>query len=337
MDLSKACFLLACFLWSSLSQAQQLEGAFRTNGKETRQAFRVPQEAIQKSSGVLYEGRRHYGFASLIDQRGYFFAKLSEYQKRETTYLVHKTTIYKELEEVAEIPEWDLILLKVNGQDLPQVTWSSENTEMGKWVVSNGATSKRRRRIRVGIISAKTRPVYMKGEVVLPFSWNEDKEKESVFVADNLDEKLDVIHSDLKEGDQLLRVGEVIIKDTESLEEALLTKVSGDSMTLGMKRGAREFEIEVLLKPRKEVYPRSGTRNDAMSGRISERRSGFPLVLQHSIPMTNRSVGGPLCDLDGKCVGMNISAFSRSESYAIPAEKLLEIFNDILKEPKKDE
>jgi serine protease Do len=42
--------------------------------------------------------------------------------------------------------------------------------------------------------------------------------------------------------------------------------------------------------------------------------------------------GGPLLDLDGKCVGMNIARANRAESFAIPVEEVKEIAARLMKQ-----
>ena len=73
-------------------------------------------------------------------------------------------------------------------------------------------------------------------------------------------------------------------------------------------------------------------RNDMMSGQFSERRSDFPRVVQHSILGNKWSVGGPLIDIEGRCIGMNIARANRAESFAIPSEELQEIANRMIAE-----
>ena len=64
------------------------------------------------------------------------------------------------------------------------------------------------------------------------------------------------------------------------------------------------------------------------------RRSGFPRVLQHDILGSSKIVGGPLLDLDGRCLGMNIARANRAESFAIPVEDLKDIAARLLKQAK---
>ena len=53
---------------------------------------------------------------------------------------------------------------------------------------------------------------------------------------------------------------------------------------------------------------------------LSNRRSGFATFLQHDTVIKPRDCGGPLVDLEGKTVGINIARAGRVESYAIPSE-----------------
>ena len=61
------------------------------------------------------------------------------------------------------------------------------------------------------------------------------------------------------------------------------------------------------------------TFQEDIGGRLSKRRTGFPLALQHDTVLQPNQCGGPLVDLDGQVVGINIARASRVASYALPA------------------
>ena len=50
------------------------------------------------------------------------------------------------------------------------------------------------------------------------------------------------------------------------------------------------------------------------------RTGGFPTILQHDSVLRPTDCGGPLVDLDGRALGINIARAGRTESYAVPAE-----------------
>jgi len=57
-----------------------------------------------------------------------------------------------------------------------------------------------------------------------------------------------------------------------------------------------------------------------LGGQLSTRRAGFPIVLQHDTVLAPDQCGGPIVDLDGNVVGINIARAGRVNSYAVPAE-----------------
>ena len=69
-----------------------------------------------------------------------------------------------------------------------------------------------------------------------------------------------------------------------------------------------------------------------MSGDYSQRRTGFPRVIQHDILGRKDSVGGPLLDLNGRCVGMTIARADRAQSFAIPASDLKALAEKLIKD-----
>ncbi len=156
------------------------------------------------------------------------------------------------------------------------------------------------------------------------------------------DDESELIVSEVTEGsgaeDAGLEVGDLILavdgKDLETraeVAEDLKERRVGDLVTLRLKRGEEEIELEVKLSGRVELFGENASRNDIMSGAYSERRTGFPRVMQHDIIGNKHFMGGPVFNLDGQCVGMNIARFSRCETYAIPAKELLVLVERLMK------
>ena len=98
------------------------------------------------------------------------------------------------------------------------------------------------------------------------------------------------------------------------------------------RRGEEEMTFQITLSAKNEMFGDSMSRNDMMSGDFSRRRSGFPRIIQHDILGSSRVTGGPLLDLQGHCIGMNIARANRAESFAIPVEELREIAARLLKQ-----
>lgn len=321
---------LSVSLANAQQQLGQLEGEFRLNGKETWKAFEPVREVLQASSAVIYDGWRSVAYGVVVSSDGYLVSKASEIDKVEELSVRIDRKHFKKVEVVAARVEWDVVLLKVEGEELPLIEWAESEPTHGSWVVSNGSTTRRDRRVRVGIISANPRQIGGgRAPVVLGVTLNTNKESEGLSIG-KVYKDSGASEAGLESGDMILEADGVPVKSMEELQVVLKEKEPGDTLKLKIKRGDEERAYDVELKKRESVFEEEKTRNDAMSGRVSQRRSNFPRVLQTDLPLSVRSVGGPLLDLEGRCVGMNIARANRCETFAIPAKELREIVKALI-------
>jgi serine protease Do len=61
------------------------------------------------------------------------------------------------------------------------------------------------------------------------------------------------------------------------------------------------------------------------AGELSPRRSGFPEVIVHDSVLAPEHCGGPIIDISGRIVGINIARAGRHATYAIPSTSVLEL------------
>ena len=66
-----------------------------------------------------------------------------------------------------------------------------------------------------------------------------------------------------------------------------------------------------------------------MGSELSDTRNGFPLALQHDCPIEPNACGGPLVNLDGEVVDINIARAGRIKSYALPAHVIQELLAQV--------
>jgi serine protease Do len=126
-----------------------------------------------------------------------------------------------------------------------------------------------------------------------------------------------------------LRVNDVVTKlngRTLSNREALFRQLSrmkaGQTVKLTVKRGERELEIEATLTSR-------DNEQESLGSELSERRGGFASAFQHDTVLDADQCGGPVVDLDGKVVGINIARAGRVVSYALPAAAILPLLSEL--------
>jgi serine protease Do len=323
----KALALVLCLVAWPAAGDQNLETAYRRNGDVITSLFSSQQEVLQRSSAVLQEGRKRLAYGVVISPDGFILTKASEIEKASELNAIIDATPYSGARIVAVDTSWDVALVKVTAENLQPVSFASGEPVQGTWVVANGATSRTKRRVLAGIISANAREIPAAGGAALGVILKTgDKSLEIHEVTPNGG----AAEAGLRKGDVIRAIDGRKLSKRSDLTDLMKERKAGSTVKVTIQRGGKESTLEVRLKARGEMSDQQ-SRNDQMSGEYSLRRTGFPRVLQHDILGARDSVGGPVIDLDGRCVGMNIARADRAQSFAIPAKEVQEIAARLMK------
>jgi serine protease Do len=130
----------------------------------------------------------------------------------------------------------------------------------------------------------------------------------------------------LKVDDKILSIQGHAITDQNSLRAVLGRMRPGDTVTIKLLRGGKEMELKATLQGRQFRRPDQ----NQMGSELSQRRTGFPTYFQSDTVIKPKDCGGPVCDLDGHIIGINIARAGRVESYSIPAEALRPLLADLM-------
>lgn len=318
---------LAAVLCAPAALAQQsLESDYRSTGKSVTAAFEPAREKLQQCSAVLDVknglARDEVCFGTVVSADGYILTKLSEIKGVPDIRVTVDRRRFETMRIVAEDPAWDVALIKVDATGLVPADFSDVEPERGTWVIGNGATTRLKRYLNPGIISASGREIPAEGGVALGVVFHGPKDLR----VKEFPEKSNARDAGMKPGDRIVAIGETQVSTVEEMAKALDGKKAGEEISVHVSRGGKAAVVAVRLSARGDLGMVPMSRNDAMSGMFSKRRSGFPRVIQHSVIANRNVVGGPVLDLDGKCVGMNIARANRAETFAIPAKETREIF-----------
>jgi serine protease Do len=319
--------LLAALVMPAAAQ-QSLENAYRMTGSAVVAAFETQRQVLQKSSAVILDGRKEIGYGVVISADGYVLTKASEVMEVKTPTVTIDQTKYSDVKILAIDPGWDVALLKVEASGLVPVVYAPTSAvPQGSWVVANGVTTRTARRLLAGIVSAKIREIPASGGAALGVIM-----KENSLELEEVNEKGGAYEAGLQKDDVILAIEGKQVSKIEEITAALKDHKAGSKVKVTYRRGDSESTVDVRLTARGELFTEQVSRNDQMSGDYSPRRSGFPRVLQHDILGNRQLQGGPLLDLDGRCLGMNIARANRAESFAIPLEDLQEIAARLVKD-----
>lgn len=331
MNAERSIALILSLALAVADAAQTLESSYRTNGPSVQAAFESVRGVLQTSSAVFQRGRDEVVYGTVISPEGHILTKASELGEVEGLSVVVDNKVYRQPLKLAEDPAWDVALVKIDAAGLTPVSLAVDATEpeRGTWVVANGATSLTRRRPQVGIVAANAREILPEGGAVLGLNFERKGRK---LVVSEVHPGSGAEAAGVLAGDLLARLDGEKIATPEVLKEIIGKHRVGDEIVLSVVRRKKPLDLKIRLKGRSDVFERELSRNDIMSGDFSERRSGFPRVIQHDIMANAAGMGGPLLDLDGRCLGMNIARASRCETFAIPAGELRGVADRLLEQ-----
>ena len=312
-----------CGLILPLTAQQSLESDFRTSGTAVVAAFETQRQVLQSSSAVMLDGRKEVGYGVVVSADGHILTKASEIAPVKSLSVTVDQTVYRDAKVLLTDPMWDVALVKIEAAGLIPVVYAETSAlPQGSWVVANGATTRTARRLLAGIVSAKIREIPVAGGPALGVVLSSETKR---LVIEEVNEKSGAKEAGLEKGDVILSIEGKKVTKIEEIGEVLKDRKEGSKVKVTYRRKKAENTVEVRLAAKAELFEEQKNRNDQMSGEYSPRRSGFPRVMQHDILGSRQVVGGPLLDLEGRCVGMNIARANRAENFAIPVEELQEI------------
>ena len=129
--------------------------------------------------------------------------------------------------------------------------------------------------------------------------------------------------------DLITAVNEETVVNGEDLRRLLSGIRAGGRVQIHVLREGRPITVDVQVGDSARS-PRARLQNALGGSTLNRRASDFPAVLQHDTVLPANEMGGPLVDLEGRIVGMNIARAGRVETYALPASVLAKVVPTLL-------
>jgi len=220
----------------------------------------------------------------------------------------------------------DLALVRVHAGGLKAIRWASGEVAIGQWAITPGIAQTPQ---AVGIISAlphRIRPP--RALIGVQFDYSGSKPR----IRDILP-GLGAEKAGLKSGDVIMAVNAQAVTNRDEVVEALRDFREGQNVKLRIQRLETQFTVELrMMVPRAgqlEGDPSYQRRVSRLGGELSQRSEGFEQAIEHDTVLQPWLCGGPLVDLDGKAIGINIARASRVSTYALPARLVKQILQDL--------
>jgi serine protease Do len=252
---------------------------------------------------------------AIIDSNGLALTKASELSAGKLTCWL-ATGKEEQAELLAVDEDEDVALVRVKAAGLKPIQWATSPSAEGQWVITPCLADTP---LAVGIISAQSHRVapqlVLIGVQFSPFAKRPTVEK--------LLQGFGAEKAGIKPGDVVIAVDGRSVTNRSQVVEILQQFRDGQMVRMRLLRQEKEIEESVQV-----MTPRAGQEDydlfrdeaeDELSGNVSLRSGGFEQALEHDTVLEPWQCGGPLVNLDGKVVGLNIARANRISTYALPA------------------
>jgi serine protease Do len=297
-------------IWKEAQRHQP--SAQERNHASVKQAFREVVAPVRNSTVRVLADGKQVALGVIVRPDGLVATKGSEAQGKLEIELSDGRRLAAK--QVATDETNDLALLRVNAAGLPAAALSSAAPlAVGGWLATCGQGVDP---VAVGVVSVAAREIRPpRGILGVLLSEGGGAQIEEIMPGSAAEE------AGLQVADKVVEMDGKKISTTEQLRNMLRRKQAGDKVRLTIARAEEKIDMEITLG----TEEMSGMRADRfqmmnlLGGPLSTRRAGFRTAFQHDTILAPNDCGGPVVDLEGRIVGLNIARAGRVDSYAIPA------------------
>ena len=281
-----------------------------------RKAFRdCVKQANASTVGVLSDGKQ-VALGTIVGADGLILTKASELGPKLRCRIPGGGVV--KAKKVAVDKSLDLALLRVSKSGLTPValpgsgsTGSSE-PRIGSWVATPGGFGDVP--LVIGVISGERRRIERDSPVI---GVSIDGTPSGVIVRQVMPGS-GAEAAGIEEGDIVTTINNVIVNTPDDLMRVVGRSEPGDNVRLKIQRDGGSISIAPKLGRKTSLGMAEQGLLAHEGGPLSGRRSNFPTAIQHDCLIEPHQCGGPLVDVDGKVVGINIARAGRAVSYSLP-------------------
>ncbi|MBM3963874.1 MAG: PDZ domain-containing protein [Planctomycetes bacterium] len=296
----------------------------RSNQRSHHGTLRIYREAIGeqwKSTVQILADSQQLALGSIVRENGWITTKSTEVPDTPIEVRLFDGSRAQGAVKIRR-PDLDLALIKIDRDQLPPIQWSKEaEVPLGGWIAS---ADYRALPLALGVVSVLNRNVRQERAVLgVQLSAQRDiAYVENVVVGSGAEK------AGIKDGDIIREIDGKELATRREVLDYLISMPAGQRLTVGVERsGTRVKLVAQMMDLSNSLLDPTEME---VNGSISARATGFRNVIQHDTVLSPQNCGGPLIDIDGNVVGMNIARAGRVCSYAIPAGLVASTIDEML-------
>ena len=281
----------------------------------------------QNSVVSIRDGGLLMCLGTVMSADGFILTKASELEGAIDPEVILPSGRRFKAQELATDYAFDLMLLKVAATDLQPITLdSSRPAEVGDLaVLQNGKGDA----LMPTVISVKTHAMEGANKAFMGIRMAENSNGVSI---------LHVLpggaaqRNGLKEGDVIMSLNGQPVDNPTTLAAAIGAFKPGDKISVRLMREDKIRTMDILLTSKfvNEDVMLPLYRDEQFEGQFaSTHAGGFPKAIQIDADVYPRQVGGPLLGLNGKSLGIVIARADRFPAFAIPADAVATVFEQL--------
>ncbi len=279
--------------------------------------------SASESTVKIMNGSRQIAVGTIVDSDGLVLTKASEITAGFKCKLPDGTTLPGTVFGIDT--QNDLALLKIEATGLAVAPLTDqESPTQGSWVISPINESGK---ISIGVVAVDEREI-PKSRAFMGIRM-EDTDK-GVRITEVLP-NTPAAEAKLKSGDFIQKMDNVAVADIQQLRKIIGQNSPENLIRIAVLRKDEKIVLSLTLADSTTTDPmrtRSRTQN-SMGSRLSRRAKDFPLAFQHDTTLDSNECGGPIVDIEGRIVGINIAREGRVSSLAIPSSVALKVIEKL--------
>lgn len=310
--------------WDRLAKGEVWRDSLPLRDSEPiRQAFAAVTANVRECVVLVRCGGKDVAWGTIVGPDGWIVTKADELEPPVECRLPDGRELPAEIVGISS--EHDVAMLKIDARGFPHITWhQGEDPGVGRWLITPAFNAEIP--AVIGVVAAPRRSIPIQPGV-LGVSLRDTESGPSVT---QVLEGTAAAAAGLKTGDIILLVDGVAAEKAADVVRAIRGHRPGEKIILRIRRSEEEQDIEAVLKPSDTPDARKRRMQNASGVGVSRRADDYPAVLQHDGVLPPKQCGGPVVDLEGRVVGINIARAGRTETFVLPSDVLLGLMYDLM-------